>query len=353
MSVSDTDPAGGPEPVPRPTHPWVAEGARRVRFGVLGGAPFEWASLRRVAHATEELGLDSYWVPDHPLQRMACWTVLAALAATTARIRLGTLVACPAYRNPVVLARQAADVDQISDGRFVLGLGAGDRDWEFAQMGLRFPPLGERSAVLEETLRVVPPLLAGATVEHAGAHLRVAGARLQIAAVQQPHIPVLVAGGGERVRLRQVAQYADACNVGGSGETGGARTVEDVRRKRAALDAHCADLGRAPDTVLRSHFTGSLVLGTTGAAARAKVADIPDAALARRRDAGEMVVGTPEEATLYYHGLIEAGMRYFIVALRGDDTDTLRLLAEQVAPALRARTATTGPIRTRGGGPDG
>jgi alkanesulfonate monooxygenase SsuD/methylene tetrahydromethanopterin reductase-like flavin-dependent oxidoreductase (luciferase family) len=100
----------------RAGHPWIVEGDRRVRFGlgILG-----WragADLIRLGQRAEEMGFDSYWVQDHPMGGPDCWTSLAALAVTTRRIRLGSIVSCVYYRSPALLARQAADVDRLSDG---------------------------------------------------------------------------------------------------------------------------------------------------------------------------------------------------------------------------------------------
>ena len=120
--------AKSPE-VGRPVHPWVAEGERVVRFGVAYGptmtGQLDWCALLDFVLACEVAGIDSFWVPDHPTVFPDPWVTLSALAATTSRIRLGPLVSCVYYRNPVQLARLAADVDRLSNGRLVLGLGIG------------------------------------------------------------------------------------------------------------------------------------------------------------------------------------------------------------------------------------
>lgn len=121
-------------------HPWVAlEGGRRTRFGVTLGNPGDWSQARDIAQAAEALGFDSIWVTDHPLMGSDGWTYIAALATVTKTVRLGTMVSCAYYRNPVLLARVVADVDRISGGWFVLGIGSGDMPWEFRQMGIDFP----------------------------------------------------------------------------------------------------------------------------------------------------------------------------------------------------------------------
>src|SRR5215212_11362832 len=146
--------------VPASMHPWVAAGTERIRFGIETAPQPDWGANRALAQMVEGLSFDSLWIPDHPgVLGNATWTTLAALAAATSTIRLGPLVACAAYWNPVILARAAADIDRFSDGRMVLGLGSGDMPHEFAQLGIAWPAGAARQARLEETLRIVRPLL--------------------------------------------------------------------------------------------------------------------------------------------------------------------------------------------------
>ena len=233
-------------------HPWVAEGLRKVRFGVTFPPCFDWAEYHRWVQIAEELDFDSLWVADHPMDAADCWTTLAALAVTTRRIRLGSLVSCIFYRHPVLLARMAADVDRLSGGRLILGLGIGDIPFEFAQMGLPFLSTRERQEALEETIQVVRGVWGMVPYTYKGKYTQVQQAHLPFGPVQQPHVPLLIAGGGERVTLRQVAQYADASNFGPHVYTGGASRVEDVIRKCHALRAHCEALNR-PRTQFCAH----------------------------------------------------------------------------------------------------
>jgi alkanesulfonate monooxygenase SsuD/methylene tetrahydromethanopterin reductase-like flavin-dependent oxidoreductase (luciferase family) len=126
-------------------HPWASDGAQRIRFGISAAAQ-SWPEMRDLAQMAEGLGFDSFWRVDHPMFGHDGWMTLAAVAAVTRTIRLGTHVSCVAYRNPVLLARMAADIDAISNGRLVLGLGSGDMPREFQQLGLAYPPIQERQA---------------------------------------------------------------------------------------------------------------------------------------------------------------------------------------------------------------
>lgn len=312
------------------SHPWVSAATDRFRFGVTFPPPPDWGATRDFAQTAEALGFDSLWLPDHPgALGGATWTTLAALAQSTRTLRLGPLVACAAYWNPVVLARAAADVDCLSGGRLVLGLGSGDMPTEFTQLGLDWGAAAARQARLEETLRVVRPLLRGETVSFAGEYVRAEGAVLDPPPVQQPHVPILVAGGGERTTLRYVAEQGDACNLGAAGWAGGAYTPADLARKLSVLDAHCADVGRPPDSVLRTGLALAVV-GSSPAAARAKLGVIPDRFLAFF---GRLpIVGTPEEMVGKVRSLQAAGLQYLIFIVF--DPESMRLLGEQVLPAV-------------------
>src|SRR5258708_2398776 len=205
----------------RTVHPWVAAHAGRTGFGIQLPPNADFATAKEIALAAEQVGFETLWIPDHPVLGSDSWTRLAGLAEATKRIRLGTMVSCVYYRNPVQLARTVADVDLISGGRVVLGIGSGDLPLEFEQMGLTFPPPAERAAVLEEALQVVPPPLRGEEVHFAGDHFQVNGAALRPPAAQQPYVPVLVAGGGAKTTLRLTARYADANNMAAASWAGG------------------------------------------------------------------------------------------------------------------------------------
>jgi alkanesulfonate monooxygenase SsuD/methylene tetrahydromethanopterin reductase-like flavin-dependent oxidoreductase (luciferase family) len=309
----------------RPAHPWVEEGRRRIRFGIFGGPGADWPAALEWVQMIEELGFDSYWVGDHPVEfPFDCFTRLAAVATGTKKVRLGTLVACAQYRHPLLLARQVADVDRLSAGRAVLGLGIGDAPREFERLGLRYGKANERQEFLEELLRVLPGLWGEEPVTFQGEHVRLTKAKVSPGPVQRPRVPIMVAGGGERVTMRQVARYADASNFGPGNRTGDVWAPDDARRKYGALRRHCEAIGRPYDSILRTHVNFMLELKETGAASLVR-----DRAAAFDFDF-DRFVGTSADAVEYYRALADAGVRYFIVSVRG--TKTLRLLAEKVVP---------------------
>lgn len=319
-------------------HPWVAEGLQKVRAGIsFGGLERGWKLFHDTIQQAENLGYDSYWFPDHPAHNSDFGAILSALAVTTSTIRLGTLVSCVFYRNPVVLARVAADIDRLSGGRFILGLGIGDIPLEFSQMGLPFLSTKERQQALEETVQVVKGIWGTEPFTYRGKYVQVEQCVLPNGPVQQPHVPLLIAGAGERVTLRQVAQYGDACNFGPHIWTGGVSSIEGVVRKYNALRAHCETFNRPVDAVLRTHLTIPLVMAETRAGVDAKLAAIPSMVREMFRS-GEVAL-TPGEAIDYYQALAQAGMQYFIITVGPGDVETVRLFGEQVLPTLTVRSA--------------
>jgi alkanesulfonate monooxygenase SsuD/methylene tetrahydromethanopterin reductase-like flavin-dependent oxidoreductase (luciferase family) len=175
-----------------PAHPWVVERRDRITFG-LAIAPALGAPLVDTAKRVEALGFDAFYVGDHPGWEHDCWIQLALLAGATVRLRIGPLVACTAYRPPVVTARLAADIDRLSGGRLVLGIGIGwDASvWglginEFARLGLPYPPAGERQAALEEAVAIVRGVWGPEPFSFAGRHYSAAQVQVTPPPLQVP-----------------------------------------------------------------------------------------------------------------------------------------------------------------------
>lgn len=322
--------------------PWVAAHQGRTGFG-LQVFPNDTKTdpaqhLLAAGRLADELGFDAFFCGDHPAWGLDGWLHLAALAVTTSRIRLGSLVNCVYYRHPIMLARLAADLDNLSNGRLILGLGIGWDANEFTNLGLPFPPVPERQAALEEAITMVWGAWGEKLFTFHGRTFQTTGAHVNPPPRQQPAPPVLIAGGGETVTLRQVAQYADACNlVGyGAGMASGASSLNDIERKLAVLRRHCQALGRPFDTVLRTYSTGWLILGRDSARVQARLDHYFPQGLEARYSGpwhNFVVAGTPDDAVAYYRALVKAGIQYFIVGtLDAADEETIRLLAEQVIP---------------------
>jgi alkanesulfonate monooxygenase SsuD/methylene tetrahydromethanopterin reductase-like flavin-dependent oxidoreductase (luciferase family) len=288
--------------------------------------------MRDLAQMAEGLGFDSFWRFDHPMLGHDTWTSLAALATVTRTIRLGSHVSCVAYRNPAVLARMVADVDAISGGRVILGLGSGDMPAEFQQLGLTYPTTQERQAALEEAIQIIRPLLHGETVTFAGTYYHADGAVLRPPAVQQPYIPMLIGGGGERTTLRYVAQYADASSMAATGWAGGVYTAEDAAHKFQVLQQRCLEASRPYTSILRVILVSPVMLAESEAGAQAKLEHFPKPLLSFLGQA--VLAATPGAAIERLRSLIDAGFQYILCGIFDNDIESLNLLAQDVIPAL-------------------
>jgi alkanesulfonate monooxygenase SsuD/methylene tetrahydromethanopterin reductase-like flavin-dependent oxidoreductase (luciferase family) len=236
-------------------------------------------------------------------------------------------------------ARLAADLDNLSEGRVVLGLGAGWNQTEFAQLGLAFPSTGERLSALEEVIQIIIGVWGDQPFTFEGRHFRCAGERIFPPPYQKPGPPLMVAGGGERHTLRLVAQYAQASNFGASDTTGSARTRADIARKFAVLRRHCAAAGRSYDGILRTHFTSWVFVAATDREARAKLDRYHPAPLTDVQRITR-IAGSPETVAAVYQELIDAGFEYFVVQTQdASDLESITLLATEVIPRLRPATA--------------
>src|SRR5438128_7445171 len=208
-----------------------------------------YETMTRVALEAEELGFDSIWLYDHchtvpvPSQEVTfeCWTSTAALARDTKRVRIGQMVTCNSYRNPALLAKMASTVDALSHGRLDLGIGAGWYEHEYRAYGYPYPETAERLKRLREALQIILAMWTQEEATFEGTYYQVKGAINQPKGVQKPHIPILIGGGGEKVTLRLVARYGDACNVLGE--------LETIKHKLAVLKEHCETLGRDYATI--------------------------------------------------------------------------------------------------------
>src|SRR5216683_2932853 len=177
-----------------------------------------YETMTRVAQTADELGFASVWLVDHfhtvphPSQEptFECWTTTAALARDTKRVRIGQMVTCNGYRNPALLAKMASTVDVLSHGRLNFGIGAGWHEHEYRAYGYDYPDTSDRLRLLREAVQVILAMWTQEEAAFEGTYYHVRGAINQPKGVQKPHIPLLIAGGGEKVTLKLVAQYGDA-----------------------------------------------------------------------------------------------------------------------------------------------
>jgi alkanesulfonate monooxygenase SsuD/methylene tetrahydromethanopterin reductase-like flavin-dependent oxidoreductase (luciferase family) len=247
--------------------------APEVRFGCfLSQARRSWVQVLDDFRTAEDLGFDHAWLVDHlvdtdgspDLPCLEAWTLLAALAAKTSRIRLGVLVSSNTFRHPALLAKEAVTVDHVSGGRLILGIGTGWHEDEHRRFGIDLPPVGERVDRLEEAIVMIRGLTSQQRTTFAGRYYRLDDAPFQPHPVQA-HIPLLIAAHRPRM-LRLAARYADQwdtfATLAGSA-TDGIETP--VAERIAALDAACAEIGRDPAEIRRSTWAGPEVYESSGA----------------------------------------------------------------------------------------
>jgi alkanesulfonate monooxygenase SsuD/methylene tetrahydromethanopterin reductase-like flavin-dependent oxidoreductase (luciferase family) len=323
----------------------VAQADAGVRFGVLatgargltspGGGEHGWLmhddpvrEILATARVAEEIGLDTVFVPETPRLFPDPLVTLAALAMTTARVRLGSLVIVAPFRHPALLARMVADVDRFSGGRLVLGLGIGETERQFRTIDARWGSVATRRAALDEAIEIATRLWISEPLTFEGRYYRVEDMRVAPGPRQTPGPPLLIAGSGDGT-LAQVVRRGDACNLFGG--------PDQVGERLARLDEICDAAGRPRNEVLRSYYDFP-VLATSSAEAEAKLRRVmTEDVIAARGARGLLVVGTPDQAVAHYRSLVHAGIQYFTVNLADTaDHETLRLLATEVVPRLTA-----------------
>jgi len=204
------------------------------------------------AKEAEQAGFDAIFLYDHfhtvPLARLEtvfeCWTSMAALARETSTIKLGQMVTCNSYRPPSLLAKMASSVDVMSRGRLILGIGAGWYDHEYLAYGYEYPETPERLRMLREALQVIRAMWTQERAEFEGNYYQLRGAINEPKPVQKPRPPIWIGGAGEKVTLKLVAQFGDACNFNAD--------VAAVRHKLNVLREHCETVGRDYDSILKT-----------------------------------------------------------------------------------------------------
>jgi len=307
----------------------------QIRFGLFApqvGVPF--GPIKKRAQLADRLGFDSYWLVDHmwsrglpDLDHLEAWTVMSALAAVTERLRIGTLVVCNSYRNPALLAKMAASLDQISNGRFVLGIGAGWMDEEYRAYGYPFPSPRVRIEQLEEALSIIKLMWTESRASFQGKYYSVADAVNNPKPVQRPYPPILIGGAGEKRLLRVVAEHANVWNCPNN-------VSLELEHKLEVLKRHCKAIGRNPDEIEVSEQC-IVVLGRDEKELRKKL-ELAKATLGAIFDIDKTALkGTPNQLIDAIHARRRQGVTFFTM-LFGDlnAPETLELFAEKVAPAF-------------------
>jgi F420-dependent oxidoreductase-like protein len=316
------------------------------RHDLVGIDPAEhWAVMKGLAQHAEAGPWESIWVYDHlhPVPRPTdqatheAWSLMAAYAAVTERVRLGQMCTCMAYRNPAYLAKVAATIDVVSGGRVEMGIGAGWYEHEWRAYGYGFPPAPDRLGMLDEGVQIFQQAWQKGVATLAGKHFQVDGALCNPRPIQPGGIPIWIAGGGEKVTLKIAAKYADYTNFDG--------TPEGFTAKSEILARHCETVGTDFAAITRS-ANYNVAIAETAAGVEAALARMVDRArpyvgderAERLRGAYEGLpgVGTPEQIVENLRNLQERGMTYgiFYFPDAAYDRSSIELFEREVVPHL-------------------
>ena len=301
-----------------------------VRFGVHTGLQHtSMPELIELWRQIEDLGFDWISIWDHFYAADAtgdphCLEAVAAhatLAATTERVRCGSLVYSAGYRHPAVLANAMATIDQVNGGRTTLGLGGGWSKVEYDAYGIPFGTAGSRLRLLEESIQCVRGLLTQDRTNFAGQHFTLTNAACEPKPVQE-RLPIWVGGGGEKITLRIAAQHADGWNIPFV-------APEEWGRKSGILTDHCHALGRDPGEIARSVNVGMALDDDDLRGQFASMAEFvrPD-----------VLIGAGDELVDRVGAYVDQGAQWVILALRAPfDRAGLERFAADVLPAFAAR----------------
>ncbi len=292
----------------------------------------QYEAMTDSGRKAEELGFDSVWVFDHfhtvpePTKNtvLECWSITAGLVRDLKKAKVGQMVSCNGYRNPALLAKMASTVDVMSNGRLLFGLGAGWYEHEWLTYGYGFPETGERIQSFREACELIHRMFTEDDVVFDGKYYGVDKPINEPKAAANTHAPFWIGGGGEKVTLKLVAQWGDACNVFGDPDM--------LRHKFDVLKKHCDDVGRDYDEITRSTIV-NIHLVEDG--------EDPEEATKESRDgrsyeeyANSYKIGTAAEITDLLKQREVAGADYFITYLPriAYDHTQLEMFAEGVMP---------------------
>jgi alkanesulfonate monooxygenase SsuD/methylene tetrahydromethanopterin reductase-like flavin-dependent oxidoreductase (luciferase family) len=275
-------------------------------------------------------GFDSVWVDDHMMPwaewqpndtpYMECATTIAYFAAAYPNLMFGASVFCQSYRNPGLLAKMAANLQWLTGGRFLFGIGAGWMEEEYLAYNFDFPKPSVRIAQLEEAVQIVRALWTQSPASFEGTYYRIKDAYCEPR--PDPVPPLLIGGGGERLTLRVVAKHADWWNIPGG-------TYENYAHKLDVLRGHCQAVGRDPDEIVKTWSAEAVAVAETEAEAQAIAGASPYNENA--------IAGTPAQVAEQLQAFVDLGVRHLIVRLLDfPKTEGIELFVRDVMPRLVA-----------------
>ena len=295
-----------------------------------------WDSIRTVVELLEAGPWSSVWFADHylpppgrreeeHLTAHEAFTLIAAVAGFTERLRLGHLVLGNTYRNPALVAKMASTLDQISHGRFTLGIGASWFKREHEAYGWDFPSMRERQDRFEEAVELIRALFTQkGPVSFDGRYYQLDEAPMAPGCFQEPHIPILVGGTGERRTLRTLAQSGDVMNL--DGWAGGPMSAEYFHHKVGVVEKHCETVGRDPAEIRHTVLMPTMVTDDSSAVAE----------FMSNRRLGEGSAAGPKNYVIERIGeIVDAGASEIMIGgVLTDDLEQYQLIAEEIIPVF-------------------
>ena len=315
----------------------------KLKFGVFlpfhmlpakGIPPQErFSQIRNLVLECEKIGYHSVWLDDHLMYNdwpiLECWTTLSALAASTSRIRLGTMVSCTAHRNPALLAKMAATVDVISGGRLELGIGAGVQEREHLAYGFGFSSLDVRVEQLAESLHVIKLLWTQNKASFQGKHFTLTDAVCEPKPLQKPHPPIIVGGSSQLLMQKATAPYANRFDWG-------LLPIEEYKRKLGFLENQCRAVGRDFGEIEKSCWpSGQVLIAKSEKELTEKISKLKPANMSLAEFKKTTLAGTPEQCIEQLQVYRDLGVTTFMLYFADfPKTDGLNLFAKEVADKI-------------------
>jgi F420-dependent oxidoreductase-like protein len=317
----------------------------KLRFGVFlpfyafeaeeGKSSSYFDSIRDVVLECERLGYHSVWLDDHLMfgkrPVLECWTTLSALSSVTAKIRLGTMVLCNSFRQPSLLAKMAATLDVISNGRLEFGIGAGVQESEHTAYGMSFPRPSVRIDRMKEAVEIIGKLWTEEKASYAGKYYRLSEAVCEPKPVQKPHPPITIGGSGEKLTLKVTAQYADRF------DWGYIPSLVSYKRKLRVLEGRCRAVGRDFQEIEKSCWLGGQIFTASNREElEEKVSQRKPKNVSLRDFRKLNLAVTPDECTRRIQQYASLGVAHFMLFF-GDlpSMSGLRLFAETVVKEMK------------------
>jgi F420-dependent oxidoreductase-like protein len=290
--------------------------------------------LKTIVLECERLGYDSVWLDDHLMYNnwsiLEPWITLSALSSLTRKIRLGTMVTCNAHRDPSLLAKTAATLDVLSNGRLEFGIGAGCQEAEHLAYGYGFPKASVRIEDLGEALEVITRLWTQERANYQGRHYTLKEAVCEPKPLQKPHPPITVGGGGEKLMMKITAKYADRF------DWGSLSSVEDYKSKLKLLQEQCKVVGRDFGEIERSCWPGGQVLIAQN---QRKLEEMISLRKPTNLPMDEfrkgILSGTPNESRKQLQVYVDLGVTYFMLYFADlPSTNGVKLFSEGVVKKI-------------------